>query len=498
MNNFSHYSYFHHTQASKDNPSILLEADGHLSVLALFSNENSSSSWRTKPEAARRLETAAFELLSQLCAASQKGRQAVSGAEHFSESLNKALEVISCLIPRGSADEEAVLETTGEQAVEGIEDERAKSELEESEIVDEATSPKNDQQEGDDNVADAAEKEEEEVTKDPQVPSQKPTREPAKNEKAAGDRTDTTPYAPKCLHGDNVITLPFSDSLLEVAAFGFVSSLIQIKTIRNEVLTNYAFVTSCCALAVYFSDSVLQQEAVSLLTKLAPFVSNEATNIILTTDVLASTFLRILKSENDVKTKDESFSARLQGRVVSGILCIFDSMSSDVQVDVLRQVVLQVNTIIKNCAVSRTVKNADEQRGAAVGELACGMSYLLLHARGVLLAGKVVSPQMLVTLAHVIQWRFDPKTVLQDVEVQFWNATATHCVLLISSFVIGSQQNFNGIKLGDLPGVVLMVARPGKAPRKAIDFCSALQKLIEVGDAAASVAAQRILDRLAL
>jgi hypothetical protein len=235
-----------------------------------------------------------------------------------------------------------------------------------------------------------------------------------------------------------------------------------------------------------------------MLVKLAPFVSNETLGFALSNELLAATFLGVLKSEYEPKAKDETTSARLRSRVVSGLLCIFDCLTSNTQVEILRQVVSRLNIIIKGCAVSRTAKS-DVQRVRDIGELACSLSYLMIHARGVLLTGKIVSPQLLTTLAHVIQWRFDPKTVLQEAEIQFWNATATHSVLLMSSFVTGSQQSLDavGIKLGGIPGIVLMVARPGKAPRKAIDFSSALQKLIEVGDAAAAVAAQRILDRLA-
>jgi hypothetical protein len=41
-----------------------------------------------------------------------------------------------------------------------------------------------------------------------------------------------------------------------------------------------------------------------------------------------------------------------------------------------------------------------------------------------------------------------------------------------------------------------MVARAGKAPRKAIDFPSALKLATRNGDAASKVAAQRILSHL--
>ena len=48
-----------------------------------------------------------------------------------------------------------------------------------------------------------------------------------------------------------------------------------------------------------------------------------------------------------------------------------------------------------------------------------------------------------------------------------------------------------------LAGTTLMLARPGKAPRKAIDVQSALKRIAEgPDDAGAAVAAQRVIDRL--
>ncbi len=425
----------------------------------------------------------------------------MSIADHFPDALKQAVEAISSLLPRKVCKEQAITEASDNEVVAEGADEppETASEL-----------PETDEEEDDTNTGtDVVEPEKDKETQDVDTEenSEELTKAPA-SEQTTGPQTipssEKRPAEalPTAINDDlptnDVVTLSFTDSLLEVAALGFISSLLPIKNIRNEILANKDFVRACCALATYMSDAVLQQEAVLMLVKLAPFVSNETLGFALSNELLAATFLGVLKSEYEPKAKDETTSARLRSRVVSGLLCIFDCLTSNTQVEILRQVVSRLNIIIKGCAVSRTAKS-DVQRVRDIGELACSLSYLMIHARGVLLTGKIVSPQLLTTLAHVIQWRFDPKTVLQEAEIQFWNATATHSVLLMSSFVTGSQQSLDavGIKLGGIPGIVLMVARPGKAPRKAIDFSSALQKLIEVGDAAAAVAAQRILDRLA-
>ena len=53
-----------------------------------------------------------------------------------------------------------------------------------------------------------------------------------------------------------------------------------------------------------------------------------------------------------------------------------------------------------------------------------------------------------------------------------------------------------GIKVLNLKNSTFMVARPGKAPRKAIDFPSALKLISQNGEAAAKIASLRILSYL--
>merc|ERR1711933_48493 len=82
----------------KEDPSLLLEADTYASILSLFSPERGNLHSRHDESLRFKIETAAFELLSQLCMASSKGRLAVSGSHGFPNSLNRALEIISEVI----------------------------------------------------------------------------------------------------------------------------------------------------------------------------------------------------------------------------------------------------------------------------------------------------------------------------------------------------------------------------------------------------------------
>ena len=110
----------------------------------------------------------------------------------------------------------------------------------------------------------------------------------------------------------------------------------------------------------------------------------------------------------------------------------------------------------------------------------------------------VFTQELLKSFMNIIQWRHDPKTSLDKADEQAWNASISNCLLILSLVLwrpdeILSKANLNLTELASTP---LMLARPGKAPRKAIDLKSALTKITESSDSAASLAASRILDRL--
>ena len=101
-------------------------------------------------------------------------------------------------------------------------------------------------------------------------------------------------------------------------------------------------------------------------------------------------------------------------------------------------------------------------------------------------------------LVNFVQWRQDPKTSIGNTNQRFWDASISNALLLLSFILWRPEESLAraGIDLRALAGTSLMLARPGKAPRKAIDVKSALTSIINGADAGAAVAAQRVLDRL--
>jgi hypothetical protein len=68
---------------------------------------------------------------------------------------------------------------------------------------------------------------------------------------------------------------------------------------------------------------------------------------------------------------------------------------------------------------------------------------------------------------------------------RFWDASVANCLLLLSTLLWRPDETLiaAGIELSPLAGTTLMRARPGKAPRKAIDPMSALSRVVDGSDA---------------
>jgi len=125
---------------------------------------------------------------------------------------------------------------------------------------------------------------------------------------------------------------------------------------------------------------------------------------------------------------------------------------------------------------------------------------LLLLARGKEFVDCVFTQELLVEFVHLLQWRFDPKTVLgSTIDQASLDAAVSNVLIMLSTIVWRPDCVLTkaGIDLKVLGKTVLMLARPGKAPRKAIDAKAALLAAAAAGqDSAASLASKRVMDRL--
>jgi len=524
-------------KACEDDASVLLESDTYLSIMALFSEENDHASWRSDPAHRRQLEAVSFQLLGQLCGSSLKGRKLVANSGKCDECASKAIEVVISMIETSppppypfapsapSAPEE---EDSSDDEVnvnnDGDNDDDNSSDNDEGD-----NSSNGDDEDGEDNDDDKEDKPVA-VLPPPLPPVLLPPMEPA---------VDDAP--------PELVNMEEAD--LAISCLTFLSAVVPVANVRKDMLSNETFIKAASALATAgaLHNRELQFEAVKLYKCLAPYVGIDDSDgvVALSLERMANILHSVLEGESGA-----AFSAPgklnanlLHSTAVVGIQMIFDNLEIDTQLGITKTMISRFAKLVKTFTAARTGVEKDRQNG---GELACNVLITLLLARGkpAPVQDLFYTRQVLLSLINVVQWRYDPKTKIDESNASevknklYWNASVTHCLQILSSTlwstkftIMNAKQkqlassdknkagkkkknaavaknNDDGISFSELAKSVLMVARPGKAPRKAIDVNSALTRIIEsaekqapqpsgvVSDAAAVIAAQRIMDRL--
>ena len=425
----------------KEDPSLLLEADTYASILSLFSPEKENLYSRHGESLRFKIETAAFELLSQLCMASAKGRNAVSGAHDFQHSLNRALQIISKVI---SSDDEV--------------DDGNKSETDhESGVI-----------EGENEDEDSDESEDEREVK---------------SEEDGKDTNQSTPV--------EFTSTVVEDPNLLAASYSFLSAMTSVRSARISLLENGKFIKASSALIRDNDNSNLQFAALRAITKLAPYSASDNS---LSADSVGGLLQSALAAEPKLAEKGNfGWNRNLYHiQAVEGALVVFDSLPESKQEGIFKEVTTRYIKLLKSHSISRSTKVGEKAHG---GELAFNLTMFMMVARGKDCVAKFFDSKLALALVNTVQWRYDPKTTIDQTSTDYWDATTTQCLQLLAQVLYQEESKLidAGIKVKNLKNSVFMVARPGKAPRKAIDFVSALKLISLSGEATAKISSQRIL-----
>jgi len=417
-------------KACEDDFSLLLQADTFLSILSLFSKEDHMASWRMDVPLRRQLEGAAFGLLGRLCDASFEGRKAVGAAEACEDCLARAVEIVGSMVGK-EEDDEAATPTI----------ENAEIDCDEEAEADEA-----------------------------------------------GVATETPPPYPAAPPATPGEIQNMDDAALCAAAMSFLSGLIPLPNIRKEILNNHHLIKASCSLGVCKSQRHLQYEAIKLIKALAPYATQDDT---LNPELIASVLIDVLKldatgSKNATVDKEVNTNL-LHGVATAGVQIVLNSLSIEKQLDLARVIAARF---------TQTVKAATSARGDRLhgGQLAYNLTTVLMLARGKDSTESVFVGPLLTSLVHLIQWRYDPKTKFDGPDEYLWKASVTQSLQILSMTLTTTEERLVdlNVKKSDLSSTVLMVARAGKAPRKAIDLPAALTKAAAGDDAACSVAAKSV------
>merc|ERR1712157_688001 len=259
-----------------------------------------------------------------------------------------------------------------------------------------------------------------------------------------------------------------AEAEVAIAACSFLSALgptpVGKEIVANETCVEAASLLACSDA----TPSELSYAALRLLVSLAWHANSDGP---FTAMQLADVVESVLTSDRKIRASATLNSNQVLQVACSGSNVIFDQLEADKQ---------------------------EALASAIAAKLAYGLTVALLFVRGKPFVDKILNLEQLTLLINLVQWRYDPKTTLEKTDVRTWNASISNCLLLLSALicrpdaVLGSA----GIKLETLASTTLMMARPGKAPRKAIDLKSALNRIMEKEEEAIAVPAHTIMERL--
>lgn len=453
-------------KACKDDPSAVLKVDGHASVMELFSEEKTDAPWRCSDENMHVVEKSAFEFLTDLCMQSSKGMRAISGAEQCDPCISRAADIISALVPASST------------------------------------------QEPDDDVPEVADTADEESDEE----SDEPLDSAEKDEVIQEANTENAEESAGVSKEEKAVVV--EDPSLEICAYSFLSQLVLSKKCRSIILKDSALMCATTTLASHCTSLDLQYAATSFLAKIARFVTGMDKNTVVSTSALADVFHSILKDSknstsssgkrsktgdvNKVSTSTGLSINLLHSMAVDGIEVVLDSVDADVQFALMKDISSRFPLLVHSVTVGRNV-SSDADRSHA-GLLAYNLSLIILLARGKDSVHDVLlNSDLVMSMIRLIQWHYDAKLSSQEKNDLHWKAAVTHCIQFLT-FVSRNDETLTkaGMRLQQFVGATLMVSRPGKAPRKAPDFVTALKRAESDGGAASAVAARRILDRISL
>jgi hypothetical protein len=283
------------------------------------------------------------------------------------------------------------------------------------------------------------------------------------------------------------------DTELVAAACSFIASLASTKLCRDTLVLNYRCISSLAMIVESSDCATLQFAALQVLTSLAPYSASEGA---LSADFIAGVILKVLTLDKRAPSTSEHSANLICSTALKGLNMLFECITLDQQEAVASAVATHFKKSVKACSVFRsTVKEAERTHAPS---LLLELSVALLMVHGKSFANKVLTQDVLVAMANLVQWRSDPKSSVAPCDARMLDAVMANCLLLLSVIIWSPEYALEskGINLRSLSEATLMLARPGKAPRKAIDLKVALERIADGADASASQSAVRVMNRL--
>lgn len=269
-----------------------------------------------------------------------------------------------------------------------------------------------------------------------------------------------------------------------VAASAFLASLGRTKVVQAKAIASEEFVLSLKSTAITSPNVELQYAALSLISDLATSVSKDGTLDQGLVVAVLKHFLSLELSFKDLKTANTNQVYLCASNL---LVVTIDTMSFEDQLHLTSKIVELFKRSCRSCIVTRSTAKPSERAFAA--DLAYSLTCILFVARGKTFVDEVFTTEVVTCLAQMIQWRKDPKTTLASDTEDTWDAAVENCLTILSLVVWRPDDR---VEINKIASSDLMLVRPGKAPRKAIDLKSALERF----SGSSAITAKRVTARL--
>jgi hypothetical protein len=168
---------------------------------------------------------------------------------------------------------------------------------------------------------------------------------------------------------------------------------------------------------------------------------------------------------------------QVHNSAVFGLSIVFDLLDNVKQENVADCFISSFLQSVRSCIDARSTTKDEERSDGA--DLSHALTSALIAFRGKDFVNKIYTKDVVTSLLHMVQWRYDPGTVHSSTEMPVWEASVANSLLLLLSLLWRPDETLvaNRIDLHALASTMLM----------------ALNCAIEGNDASSALAGKRVL-----
>jgi len=274
-----------------------------------------------------------------------------------------------------------------------------------------------------------------------------------------------------------------------IAALSYVARMAQVLETRELLLGDEEWMQEVARMATPGNTIELQIEAVRAITNLSRSYNSDG---FLTVERAGEIFQAVVIAEHSEQADEAPMANKLYSLATKGILFLFDTLPVEQQRCLVGDVALRYRKLLRSHTIHRTTKKGSSLEHG--GEVAYNITSIIMIASYNLQLREAVDSNVIISLVNTVQWRYDQKTTIEETEKCSWDASVTQVLQILSRVVFQIDRILDEAEfsLQDLTNIVLMIARPGKAPTQAISFSEALEEAQKVGEPVSILAAERL------